>query len=213
MAAKASIAASAPTAPAPAKPSSVPPGLRAPLPGAVAGTPAPRRAANLPMPDFEATQTLRPLTKSELEDAGARWYVIQLSLSTDSFDPDSLPNLDIFSEYRLYSVAGIDQGRIMHALRLGFFMEEGAAAAVASYLGTFYEKPEVKRISVAERERFRDQRVEARKDIGATGRHAVIEITGERHIREKRTQLATVTPLVSAATSAQSMAASARKGK
>ena len=100
----------------------------------------------------------------------------------------------------------------MHALRLGFFTEEGAAAAVASYLGDFYEKPEVKRISVAERERFRDQRVEARKDIGATGRHAVIEITSERHIREKRTYAASVTPLVSAA-APQSVAAPARKGK
>jgi hypothetical protein len=124
--------------------------------------------------------------------------VIQLSLARDPFDPDALPNLDIFDEYRLYSVAGLDQGHIVHALRLGFFADEGAAAAVASYLAAFYDKPSVKRISVAERERFRDQRVEARKDIGATGRHAVIEITGEMHVRGKRGQTASVTPLASA---------------
>jgi hypothetical protein len=165
---------------------------------------APGRRAGLPdasRPSVESTQTLRALTPSELQDSAARWYVIQLSLSGESFDPESLPNLDIFNEYRLYSVAGIDEGRILHALRLGFFAEEGAAAAVASYLGAYYEQPMVKRISVAERERFRDQRVEARKDIGATGKHAVIEITGERHIRDNRQRIATVTPLAPATTS------------
>jgi hypothetical protein len=86
----------------------------------------------------------------------------------------------------LYSVAGIDQGRIVHALRLGFFGEEIAAAAVASYLATFYEKPTVKRVSAAERQRFADQRFEPRKDVGATGKHAVIEITDERYVRERR---------------------------
>ena len=55
------------------------------------------------------------------------------------FDPDSLPNLDIFSVYRLYSVAGLDQGRVMHALRLGFFSDEIAANTVASYLTAFYQ--------------------------------------------------------------------------
>ena len=34
--------------------------------------------------------------------------------------------------------------------------------------------------------RFEQHRVEARKDIGATGKHAVIEITDERVIRPKR---------------------------
>jgi hypothetical protein len=139
-----------------------------------------------------------------LQDSAPRWYVIQLSLSREGFDPDSLPNLDIFNEYRLYSVAGLDKGHIVHALRLGFFAEEGAAAMVARYLGAFYDKPAVKRISVAERDRFRDQRVEARKDIGATGKHAVIEITGEMHVREKRAYLGGVTPLAPAAAFAQS---------
>jgi hypothetical protein len=97
-----------------------------------------------------------------------------------------LPNLDIFRVYRLYSVAGIDQGRIVHALRLGFFTEQIAAGAVASYLAPFYDKPTIKRVSSAERERFAEQSLEARKDVGSTGRQAVIEITNERYIREKR---------------------------
>jgi hypothetical protein len=139
------------------------------------------------VPNLDATQTVRALTPLELEDDGAsRWFVIQLSLAEDPFDPDTLPNLDIFSVYRLYSVAGIDQGRIMHALRLGFFTEEIAADAVASYLASFYDKPTIRRVSSAERERFAEQSLEPRKDVGATGKHAAIEITSERFVREKR---------------------------
>jgi len=144
-------------------------------------------ALSTPLSSLESTQTLRPLTPVELQDASAlRWFAIQLATADESFDPDTLPNLDIFSEYRLYSVAGTEQGKVRHALRLGFFAEESAAAAVAAYLAAFYDKPLVKRVSVAERTRFSQQRVEARKDIGATGRHAVIEITNERVVRPKR---------------------------
>lgn len=172
------------------------------IPLAAAASPAARSAApkdaaaramhppvELPskLPSLESTQTVRPLTPIEIEDSEAtRWYVIQLCLSNETFDPDSLPNLDIFGEYRLYAVTGFDQGRVMHALRLGFFSEQVAAAAVASYLGAFYESPTVRRVSAAERERFADHRFEARKDIGATGRHAIIEITNERVVRERR---------------------------
>jgi hypothetical protein len=139
------------------------------------------------VPSLETTQTVRALTQLELEDDNAsRWFVIQLSLAEDAFDPDTVPNLDIFSVYRLYSVAGIDQGRIVHALRLGFFTEEIAADAVASYLADFYDKPTVKRVSAAERERFAEQPLEPRKEVDATGKHAVIEITSERFVREKR---------------------------
>lgn len=144
--------------------------------------PASRHAINL-----ESTQTVRALTQLELEDDQAsRWFAIQLSLAEEAFDPETLPNLDIFRVYRLYSVAGIDQGRIVHALRLGFFTEQIAAGAVASYLAPFYDKPTIKRVSSAERERFAEQSLEARKDVGSTGRQAVIEITNERYIREKR---------------------------
>jgi hypothetical protein len=152
-------------------------------------SPVPRQAEqpSKRVPNLDATQTVRALTQLELEDGStSRWFVIQLSLAEDPFDPDTLPNLDIFSVYRLYSVAGIDQGRIMHALRLGFFTEELAAGAVASYLAAFYDKPTIKRVSSAERERFAEQSLEPRKDVGATGKHAAIEITSERFVREKR---------------------------
>jgi hypothetical protein len=139
------------------------------------------------VPSLESTQTVRALTQLELEDEQAsRWFVIQLSLAEDAFDPDTVPNLDIFSVYRLYSVAGIDQGRIVHALRVGFFSEDTAAAAVATYLAAFYDNPTVKRVSSAERRRFAEQPLQPRKDVGSTGKQAVIEITNERYIREKR---------------------------
>jgi hypothetical protein len=138
-------------------------------------------------PSLESTQTVRALTQLEMDDDQAsRWFAIQLSLAEDAFDPDTVPNLDIFSVYRLYSVAGIDQGRIVHALRLGFFTEENAAGAVASYVSAFYDKPTIKRVSSAERERFAEQSLEPRKDVGATGQHAAIEITSERFVRERR---------------------------
>jgi SPOR domain len=139
------------------------------------------------LPSLETTQTVRALTALELiDDETLPWYVIQLSVAEDAFDPDTVPNLDIFTVYRLYSVARLDQGRVMHSLRVGFFGEEVAADAVASYLAAYYDKPTVERVSVAERERFADQRLEPRKDVGATGKHAVIEITSERFVRERR---------------------------
>ena len=140
-----------------------------------------------PLPNLDATQTVRALTSLELEDDQAsRWFVIQLALAEEAFDPDVLPNLDIFYAYRLYSVAGIDQGRIVHALRMGFFSEEVGARAVASYLAAYYSNATIKRVSSAERQRFADQRLEPRKDVGATGKQAMIEITNERFVRERR---------------------------
>jgi hypothetical protein len=98
-----------------------------------------------------------------------------------------VPSLDIFAAYCLYSVAGLDQGKVMHALRLGFFADEISAQAVAAYLQSYFEAPAIKRVSVAERERFAEQRqVVARKDIGATGMHSVIEMSSPTPVRETR---------------------------
>jgi len=125
------------------------------------------------------------LTELELvEDEGTGWFVIQLLVAENAFDVEKVPKHDIFRAYRLYSVAGVEKGRVMHALRLGFFKEEGAANAVASYLAAFYEKPNVKRVGDAERNRFADRRVDPRRDASA-GAMPVIEITNERHVRQK----------------------------
>ena len=130
-------------------------------------------------PTIDSTQTVRPLTPLELADGEAsRWFAIQLILSADQIDAAQVPNLDIFQDYRLYSVTEHEQGRLMHALRLGFFSNEVAAESVARYLGVYFGTATIKRVSIAECERFADKLITAGKDIGASGKRAVIEILG-----------------------------------
>jgi hypothetical protein len=69
---------------------------------------------------------------------------------------DTMPRLDIFEAYRLYSVASAGSGKITHSLRAGFFREDHSAEAVAGYLKTFFNSPTVVRISIAEQSRFKD---------------------------------------------------------
>jgi len=131
-----------------------------------------------PLPPVDATQTLRPLDLPDLQEETEtdKLFVIQLALAESEIDEDHIPNLAIFNEYRLYSVMGQDSGKIMHALRLGFFHDRAPAEAVAGYLGCFFEKPAVKRVSEAERKRFADRRVAPTKDSGDSGTHAAIEL-------------------------------------
>jgi len=138
-------------------------------------------------PSIDSTQTMRALTPLELaDDQISKWFVIQLAVSEDDFDPDQIPHLDIFEAYRLYAVIGLDQGKILHALRLGFFSDEISASAVTSYVKTHFDGASVKRVSVAERERFAESQVSARKDIGATGMHAIIEMASPKPVPETR---------------------------
>ena len=112
-----------------------------------------------PLADLDSTQTLRVLTPLELhDDAQSKWFVVQLALSEQPVDLHTIPHLDIFDEYRLYTVAGLDQSRVLHSLRLGFFSEQVSADVVAGYLKTFFEAAEIKRVSGAEHERFADRR-------------------------------------------------------
>jgi hypothetical protein len=130
-------------------------------------------------PQIDSTQTVRVLTALDLEDGqSSRGFAIQLMLSEEAIDPHEVPSLSIFAEYRLYAVTGLDGDRPMHALRLGFFSSETAAAAVAGYLATFFEAPCIKRVSVAEHERFEERRVTAGKDVGAGDGHVAIELSG-----------------------------------
>ncbi len=109
--------------------------------------------------DLDSTQTLRALTPLELSDsAKSKWFVVQLGLSEQPVDLRTVPHLDIFDEYHLYTVAGLDQDKILHSLRLGFFSEEVSASVVAGYLKTFFGNPEIKRVACAEYERFKERR-------------------------------------------------------
>ena len=102
--------------------------------------------------------------------------VVQLILSEVEIAPESVPNLAIFNEFRLYTAKGHEQGKIMYALRLGFFSDEAPAEAVAGYLRSYFEAPTVTRVSIEERERFARRRVPARKSSGDTSVHAAIEL-------------------------------------
>jgi hypothetical protein len=127
-------------------------------------------------PTIDSTRTIRALTVVELSDEASQWFVIQLMQSEELIDPEQVPQLDILSEYRLYSVSELDQSGAVHALRLGFFSSEIAAQAVAGYLSSHFPTTNIKRVSVAERDRFAEQLVVARKDVGEAGRHTVIEV-------------------------------------
>ena len=130
-------------------------------------------------PRIDSTQTVRPLSPYELvDDEASRWFAIQLMLSADQIDGAEVPNLDIFEDYKLYSVAEPENGRLMYALRLGFFSNEVAAQSVARYVAIHFVTPTIKRVSIAERERFADQLITAGKDIGASGERAIIELVG-----------------------------------
>jgi hypothetical protein len=148
---------------------------------------APSTSAQAGAPLMDSTQTVRTLTPLELADGEAsRWFAIQLMLREEPIDAEQVPMLGIFSEYRLYSVTGLEQERVMHALRVGFFSSELAAEAVAGYLVAYFDSPVIKRVSIAERERFADTGLAARKDVGASGVHAVIELATPVPVAERR---------------------------
>lgn len=97
--------------------------------------------------------------------------------SQGQIEPEQIPKLDIFAEYRLYSVSETEEGVPLQLLRLGFFSSEIAAYAVAGYLSSHFPTKQIKRVSIAERDRFAEQAVEAKKEVGEAGRHTVIEVT------------------------------------
>jgi hypothetical protein len=151
----------------------------------------PPTSAQAGAPLMDSTQTVRTLTPLELADGEvSRWFAIQLMLCEEPIEVAKVPNLCIFSEYRLYSVTGLEQDRVMHALRVGFFSSELAAEAVAGYLAAYFDSPVIKRVSIAERERFADAGVAARKDVGASGVHAVIELVTPAPLPERRVDAA-----------------------
>jgi hypothetical protein len=150
-------------------------------PEPVSPIPPPRVAqsgsAQAGAPVMDSSEPARTLTSLELADGEASsWFAIQLMVREEPIDAEQVPNLGIFAEYRLYSVTGLEQDRVRHALRVGFFSSELAAQAVAGYLVGYFDSPVIKRVSNAERERFADTGVAARKAVGASGVHAVIEL-------------------------------------
>lgn len=133
---------------------------------------------DMPLPDLDSTQTIRALTAAELDDeAQPKWFAVQLAVSEQPINLDTMPHLDIFSAYRLYSVASAGGGKILHHMRIGFFKEAVSAEAVCGYLKTFFGNPTVLRISVAEQTRFAEAPV---KPAPAEAKAKVIDIAAAR---------------------------------
>ncbi|MFO7304138.1 MAG: SPOR domain-containing protein [Gammaproteobacteria bacterium] len=133
--------------------------------------------------ELDSTQTIRALTAEELNDEGKeKWFAIQLAVSEYPVNLETMPHLDIFEAYRLYSVATAGSGKITHSLRLGFFREEVSAEAVAGYLKAFFSSPTVIRVSVAEHERFKNAKLPTRP-APAAKKDNVIELESARNVR------------------------------
>jgi hypothetical protein len=141
------------------------------------------------MDDLDSTQTIRTLSKAEQSDANQpKWYVVQLALSNQAVNMEAMPQLDIFTAYRLYSVAVMEEGKILHALRLGFFKEDVSAEAVRGYVRTFFASPTIIRVSTAEQARFVDAPTPTIKPAGK-----VVEINAARD-RTPVKEVAAVSP-------------------
>lgn len=133
------------------------------------------------------------------EAEGAPRYVVEFCVSAVPIDPRSIPLLDIFDVYRLYCDVGNENGRVRHALRLGFFKDTATAAAVAMYLAFYFDEPRVLKLGDIQKARSIHLTFKPLKDIGASGRHAVIELPGERPAREKKPVAAPAVPAAPAA--------------
>ena len=131
-----------------------------------------------PLPDLDSTQTIRALTAAELDDESQpKWFAVQLAVSDQPINLDTMPHLDIFSAYRLYSIATAGSGKILHHMRIGFFKEEVSAEAVCGYLKTFFANPTILRVSVAEQTRFAEPPPKA---AGFDPKAKVIDIAAAR---------------------------------
>ena len=164
VAAKAIAAKAAPAAPV----------MKAPPPALV-------RDSSSAHPNLDSTQTIRALTNEELSDAAQeKWFAIQLAASDQPVNLDTMPHLDIFEAYSLYSVATAGSGKIVHSLRLGFFKEAVSAEAVTGYLKTFFASPTVLRISVAEQARFKDAPQPRRGEVVEEPKNNVVDLNNAR---------------------------------
>lgn len=166
--------------PPPAKPAA-PAATKSTAPVARPIAPALVRDSSRAHPDLDSTQTIRALTSEELsDDAQEKWFAIQLAASEQPVNLDTMPHLDIFEAYRLYSVATAGSGKIVHSLRLGFFKEAVSAEAVSGYLKTFFASPSVLRISVAEQARFKDAPQPRRAGSMEAPKNNVVELNNAR---------------------------------
>jgi hypothetical protein len=107
------------------------------------------RTDTKPRPAAEASPRLQdiPATDETLSFP----YVVNLASSIRPFSPESLPKLEQFMSYRLYTTLFEKDGKTWHRLRLGFFKSNAAATAVMNNLVSNYPHAWVAKAAVNER--------------------------------------------------------------
>lgn len=83
--------------------------------------------------------------------AGAASYAIQLAMSDHPPRPESLPDLAVLRDYRLYVTRAENNGRSWYRLRLGFFTTVAEARRVNARLGGAFPGSWVLEVSSGER--------------------------------------------------------------
>jgi hypothetical protein len=132
------------------------------------------------VPILDTTLTIRTLTRTEAEDPNRqKWFAVQLALSEQPINLDTMPKLDIFAAYTLYCVATMEGGTVKHALRLGFFRESVSAEAVMGYLKAFFNQPTINQISSAEFDRFADSKLKMKP---AAAESKVVNLEAKRPV-------------------------------
>jgi hypothetical protein len=138
------------------------------------------------VPILDTTLTIRTLTRAEAEDPNRpKWFAVQLALSEQPINLDTMPKLDIFAAYTLYSVAMMEGGTIKHALRLGFFRENVSAEAVMGYLKAFFNTPSLTQIATAEYERFAEPKPKIQPNPATEAK--VVNLDGKRPVAPAKT--------------------------
>jgi len=123
---------------------------------AAASGAAPKAAA----PDAAAAQRARPVRAQQQlaspvpsAPPAAPFYAVQLLWAVQPIDMGRVPQLAIFSAYRLYGAEGNREGRRWYGLRLGFFADSVSAQQVANYVRSEFTSVSVVPVSAGERER------------------------------------------------------------
>jgi hypothetical protein len=141
--------------------------------------PRTRRAPAAVAPGEPRPAAASPAAPAAQRSTPAPRYAVQLELFAGPIDSASVPQLDLFDLYNLYSFRASIADQTLHALRLGFFTDEAMAATVARYLAAYFPSPRVVAVDAREQAHAVHQRLSASKDVGASGRNARIELTSE----------------------------------
>ena len=141
----------------------------------------------------DSTQTIRALTQAELRDLNQpRWYIIQIVTSNQPINLDTMPRLDVFTAYRLYTVIGQHGRSQCYALRLGFFADETSARDICGYLQDYFASPRVVRVSAAEQSRFGDPQPRSAPPAAQKQGVNIVQIAASR---DAPTRAASVAPV------------------